>query len=133
MKAVDRAIGDPQEKLPNIRERARLTGLDYLYVVSYRSASHLSHASIYAIDALSELSEAGVRVTADPPPHRNPRGIYIRGALLLREALRHAAKQWRQLRVKELDAIGSQLAKIQARQLDKTVPGWREDFGLGKS
>lgn len=127
---VERAIGDRPSQLPSIRERARATELDFLYLVTYKSASHLSHSSIYAIDALSEMTESGVRVTAVPPPHREPRGIYVRGGLLLREALDHAGRQWARLRIDAVERIGSRLEEIQRRRLDESVPGWSDSLRL---
>jgi hypothetical protein len=122
-------IGNEQpSQLPSVEQRAEATGLDFLYLTVYRSASHLSHPSMFAIDALSELTPEGLRVTAAPPPHRQPRDAYVKGALLLHEALAHAATQWPRLHLDVVDEMEARLLEIQRRRLEVNVPGWRAMF-----
>ena len=88
---------------------------------------------MYAIDAVSEMTPKGLRVTATPPPHRRPRDVYVKGALLLREALDHAGRQWPRLHLDAVDEMATQLLEIQRRRLEANVPGWRGIFGEGAS
>lgn len=126
---VANEIGDAEPtELPKLYDRAKAAGLEFLYRTSYRNGSHLSHPSIYAIDALSVEAQKGLRICASPPLEREPQGVYVRGAILLHEALTHAGKQWGALQIDAVDEIGAQLFDIQKRRLDCTVPGWRELF-----
>ena len=56
------------------------------------------------------------------------RGVYLKGAILLHEALTHPGRQWRALEIDAAHEIGARLFDIQKRRLDRTVPGWHELF-----
>src|SRR5262249_10736189 len=121
---VAREIGVTGPKqLPKLHDRAKAAGLEFLYLTRYRSGSHLSHPSIYAIDALSEEVSGGLRICPSPPPEREPRGVYVRGATLLHEALTHAGRQWPVLQIDAVDEIGTRLLDLQRRRLDRIMPG----------
>jgi hypothetical protein len=100
-------------RYPNLREQAEAVGLGFSYSLAYRFDSlSAAHPSAMAVEQLFEPHPEGVRVLPEPPPERGYAEPYGVGALILRDALAHAAEQIPELRVDGLDEVAAELERV---------------------
>jgi hypothetical protein len=117
-------IGDKKIEMPTLLNRAKAVGLLPWYDVLYRYESNAGmHPSLLATDLLFEATPTGLRLHGEPTPQFARVPIYLHGAHLLHDALKDCGDQLSSLRIKELDAVWTELASAMIRYTAAALDG----------
>lgn len=121
-------LGDGWRKeVPSIERQADLGGLGALYDLLYRyESSAASHATLLAIDLLTERRPEGLVLRSEPTAQFASLSPYLHGALLLYEALKDGAELARGLDLQELPGLGRDIYALVERRANARLPNWQE-------
>jgi hypothetical protein len=85
-----------------------------------------SHATLLAIDLISEQRSDGVLLRGQPATHFASLSPHLHGALLLYAALKDGAELASALDLLELPSVDSEIVALVEQQASARVPSWRE-------
>jgi hypothetical protein len=117
--------GDRRQR--NVEQMAAQVGLSVLYDSLYRYESNAAvHPSMLATDLLFETRPRGLLLCGEPTAQFVAPPVYLRGALLLHEALKDSGELTPALFLRDLAPIGRDIYALLQKQMIERLPNWRE-------